>query len=142
MTSGSDIVVIAARRPVAVALQAVLHDWMVQGLVTPVAVVDLDSLVAGQQAVPATVLADGLATTTALQQRFAASRVARVRLAVVNVVDEPDSVVDAAQAGQVLGVVRQSVPDVPVLQACINAGSPGAPWAARPPPAAPWPTRW
>ena len=91
-----------------------LHDWMVQGLVTPVAVVDLDSLVAGQQAVPATVLADGLATTTALQQRFAASRVARVRLAVVNVVDEPDSVVDAAQAGQVLGVVRQSVPDVPV----------------------------
>ena len=131
MTSGSDIVVIAARRPVAVALQAVLHDWMVQGLVTPVAVVDLDSLVAGQQAVPATVLADGLATTTALQQRFAASRVARVRLAVVNVVDEPDSVVDAAQAGQVLGVVRQSVPDVPVLQACINAGSPGAQWAAR-----------
>ena len=84
MTSGSDIVVIAARRPVAVALQAVLHDWMVQGLVTPVAVVDLDSLVAGQQAVPATVLADGLATTTALQQRVAASRVARVRLAVVN----------------------------------------------------------
>ena len=77
--SGSDIVVIAARRPVAVALQAVLHDWMVQGLVNPCRIVDLDSMVDGQPAIPSTVLEAGAARTAAVSSRrvFAACNRAR-----------------------------------------------------------------
>lgn len=129
--SGSDIVVIAARRPVAVALQAVLHDWTVQGLVNPTRIVDLDSLVEGQAAIPASVLEpDGTVQRVALQQDLAHTRVAKLRLAVVGVVDEQATAVNARQAGAVLEAIRQTVPSVPTVQLNVSAGSPGAEWGA------------
>ncbi|NHB85045.1 hypothetical protein G7085_11665 [Tessaracoccus sp. HDW20] len=129
--SGSDIVVIAARRPVAVALQAVLHDWMVQGLVTPCRIVDLDSLVAGREAVPAAVLGSDGVRTVALQQDLAHTRVGRIRLAVVGVVDEDVTSVDRAAAATVLDAIRQTVSSVPVVQLNLSAGSAGAEWSTR-----------
>lgn len=129
--SGSDVIVLAARRPVAVALQAVLHDWMVQGLVRACRIVDLDSLVEGQPAIPATVLdADG-ARTAALQQDLARTRVGLVRLAVVGVVDEEATAVSSAQAATVLDAIRQTVPGAGIVQLNVSAGSPRAQWATR-----------
>ena len=130
-SSGSDVVVIAARRPVAVALQAVLHDWMVQGLVNPCRVVDLDSILDGQPAVPvAAVEPDGV-RTAALQQDLAHTRVGRIRLAVVGVVDEEETSVTPQQAARVLEAIRETVPSVKCVQLNISAGSPGAEWAGR-----------
>lgn len=129
--SGSDVVVLAARRPVAVALQAVLHDWMVQGLVNPCRIVDVDSLDEAEPAVPVAVLEHDGARTAALQQDLAHTRVDRVRLAVVGVVDEEATSVDPHQASVVLEAIRQSVPNLACTQLSVTAGSPGAPWAAR-----------
>ena len=129
--SGSEVVVLAARRPLAVALQAVLHDWMVQGLVAPCVLVDLDSLVAGQPLIPATILAHGQAQPVALQQHLAHTRVSRIRLAAVSGVDEEATAVSPRQAATVLEAIRQTVPSVPVVQACVSAGSPASDWAGR-----------
>ena len=129
--SGSDIVVIAARRPVAVALQAVLHDWMVQGLVNPCRIVDLDSMVDGQPAIPSTVLEAGAARTAALQQDLAHTRVGIIRLAIVGVVDEEETAVNPRQAAAVLEAIRQTVPSAPIVQLNVSAGSPGADWSTR-----------
>lgn len=129
--SGSDIVVIAARRPVAVALQAVLHDWMVQALVNPCRIVDLDSVDPGNPAIPAIVLSADDAQPVSLQQDLAHSRVTGVRLAVVGVIDEDATAVTAQQAGAVLEAIRQTVPSVPCVQLSVSAGSPGAEWAGR-----------
>ena len=130
--SGSDIVVIAARRPVAVALQAVLHDWTVQGLVNPCRIIDLDSIVDGQPAIPAGVLEpDGSVRTVALQQDLAHTRVGRIRLAVVGVVDEDETAVAPRQAATVLEAIRQTVPSAPIVQLNVSAGSPEAEWGGR-----------
>lgn len=129
--SGSDVVVIAARRPVAVALQAVLHDWTVQGLVSPCRIVDLDSVRADDPTIPAAVLGGDGVDTVALQQDLAHTRVTRIRVVVVGVVDEDATAVDQRQAAGVLEAVRQSVPDAPTVQLNVSAGSPGAEWSTR-----------
>lgn len=129
--SGSDVVVIAARRPAAVALQAVLHDWMVQGLVRPCRIVDLDSVVEGQSAVPTAVLGAEGVRTAPLQQDLSHTRVSRVRLAVVGVVDEDATAVAPAQAARVLEAIRETVPNVAIVQLNVSAGSPDAAWAER-----------
>ena len=129
--SGSDAVIIAARRPVAVALQAVLHDWMVQGLVRPCRIIDLDSMREDQAAVPAAVLGPDGVRTAPLQQDLAHSRVSKVRLVVVGVVDEEETAVAAAQAAAVLEAIRETVSNVPIVQLNVSAGSPDAAWAQR-----------
>ncbi len=129
--SGSDVVVVAARRPVAVALQAVLHDWTVQSLIGPCRVVDLDSIRAGEPTIPAAVPEPDGVRTVALQDDLAHTRVARIRLAVVGVVDEDATAVTQEQAAAVLDAIRQTVPGTETVQLNVSAGSPGAQWSTR-----------
>ncbi|NLE97508.1 MAG: hypothetical protein GX596_05905 [Propionibacterium sp.] len=131
MTSGSEYVVIAARRPVAVALQAILHDWTIQGLVNPCRVVDLDSVRDGEAAIPATVLGLDDRFGVALQQDLANTPSRRVRVAVVGVVDEEESAVAQDQAMGVLGALQSTAPGAQFTQLCVSAGSPGAEWQRR-----------
>ena len=131
MTSGSDYVVLAARRPVAVALRAVLLDLTLQGLVNPCRVVDLDALRADHPAVPAAWLGQDESTGVALQQDLAHARVDRIRVAVVGVVDDEESVVTQEQAVRVLDALQETMPGAPVTRLNVTAGSPGAEWQQR-----------
>lgn len=131
MTSGSDYVVIAARRPVAVALTAILHDWATQGLVDTCRVVDLDSLRDDHPAVPVMVLGPDEREGAALQQDLARTSSTRVRIAVVGVVDEDETVVDQAQATRVLGALKETVPGARFTQLAVTAGSPRSEWQRR-----------
>ena len=131
MTSGSDYVVIAARRPLAVLFGAILQDLAAQGLVSVCRLVDLDALQEDQPAVPVKVLRPDGAVGAALQQDLANADVSRVRLAVVGDVDDEESQVNQAQAVRVLEALRATMPGARTTQLSVSAGSPGSQWQGR-----------
>lgn len=131
MTASSDFVVIAARRPVAVLVRAILHDLTIQGLANTCRVVDLDSLREDHPAVPCSVLTEEGTEGVALQQDLAHQRPARMRLAVVGVVDDEASQVSQEQAVRVLDALKETMPGAAVTQLSVSAGGAGSEWQQR-----------
>lgn len=122
---------IAARRPVAVALESILHDLAIQGLVNPCRIIDLDSLRDDHPAVPVKVLGPDERVGAALQQDLAHTQTSQIRLAVVGVVDDEDSVVTEGHATRVLGALKETMPGARATMLNITAGSPKAEWRSR-----------
>lgn len=112
-------------------LQAVLHDWHIQGLIDPVRIVDLDLLRDDHPAVPVTVLGPDGRVGAALQQDLAHAQTGRLRLAVVGVVDDEEATVTQAQATRVLEAMTQTMPGSRTTQLNVTAGSPRSEWQQR-----------
>ncbi|WP_297741475.1 hypothetical protein [uncultured Tessaracoccus sp.] len=131
MTSGSDYVILAARRPLAVLLSAMLQDLTVQGLVNTCRIVDLDALRDDHAAVPVKVLRPDGVAGAALQQDLANVDVTRLRVAVVGDVDDEECVVSQEQAVRVLEALQSTMPGAPITQLSVSAGSPDSQWQRR-----------
>lgn len=128
MTSGSDYVIIAARRPVAVALQAILRDWASGGLINPCLVVDLDALREDNPALPALRLDRSNFGGVSIQQDLAQQRAQQIRLAVVGVVDQPETQVNRDAAVRMQTALQETLPGAPTTLVSLSAGSPKAQW--------------
>ncbi|RRD46033.1 hypothetical protein [Tessaracoccus sp. OH4464_COT-324] len=131
MMSGSDYVVIAARRPLAVALQGILRDWVLQGVVSPCRIVDLDSLQPQQDTVPAFSLSQAGCRGVSIRQELSGLRVARVRLCIVGCVDEEDTRALRDQAIALQSLLRESLPGAPTVLISLTVGSPNSQWQSR-----------
>ena len=127
----SDITILAARRPVANQLQAILRDWASLGLVTRVVVADLDSAREADDLQPVLVL-EGSDTSLHLLQDVLTQGVIEVaRVCVVSVVDDDENVVSMAQCSWLRSLVLAALPTSRCVQAHVIAGSPVDDWGSK-----------
>lgn len=128
--------VLAARRPIAVQLGAILRDWGSLGLISPVVVVDVDSARGNEQ--PATTIDGATVRPELLTDSLARGVVDVVRVCVVSVVDSDDDVAGRADCTRMQSAVIGAVPQARLVPVALFAGSGSDDWAARMQPPMGW----
>ncbi|WP_370891516.1 hypothetical protein [Janibacter sp. GXQ6167] len=124
----SEIVIIAARRPVAVEFTAILRDWSALQLIERTLVVDLDAGDVADPRRPVVVIESGVIQTGLLQELLTEDSYARARLCVVSRIDEPTSAVPHGLLSSILNEVRVSLPTAALVQAHVLTGGPNDAW--------------
>ena len=93
----SDVVVVAARRSLAVKLLSMLRDWSSLNLVNPVYVVDLDSVRPGDPQVPAFAIQGSVNGACVLQEAITRTVISSTKVCVVSAVTDPGEIATTAQ---------------------------------------------
>ncbi|MBK8077787.1 MAG: hypothetical protein IPK24_20070 [Kineosporiaceae bacterium] len=127
----SDVVVVAARRSLAVKLLSMLRDWSSLNLVNPVYVVDLDSVRPGDPQVPAFAIQGSVNGACVLQEAITRTVISSTKVCVVSAVTDPGEIATTAQCVGIVESVQASVPSAHQLRVHIFAGAPEDDWADR-----------
>lgn len=127
----SDLVVLAARRPLAVLVQSVLRDWNSLNLIDRVYVIDLDSLRDGDQQLPAIFVEGIRSRTCVLQEEITKRPVGLAQVGVLSSVGDVSECALASQATAVAEAIQSSLPSAQQVRAQIFVGAPDDGWGER-----------
>lgn len=117
---------VAARRGLFVKLVSVFRDWMAAGLITPIGIIDVDSL--DDSLIPTLLIDGGGARMRLLEQALSGQLATVARLCVVSDVSTPTSQVAPSASQQIVGALRSSLSQIDVLQLRLFVGASGADW--------------